>query len=501
MSVSHGPPTWNTAGLDGQVAPAGQHVADLDLAGPAEDDAQRAGVGVVEDVDDRAGERGVGERRHGHQQRAGPDVVERADARAPATARARRRPVAGRAGGPDSGSGDAGTGVIATQCAPARRRRRSGAAWRNRRAAVPSAAPVARDGAAGADGVRPPAASAATSAGCCATRLFSQFGDGVFQAALAGTVLFNPQRAADPIDVAAGFAVLLLPYSLVGPFAGVWLDRWSRRQVLLRANVAARRAGGRRGRADPRRRRGRRPSTSPGWPVFSVNRFVLAALSAALPHTTDEPSLVSANALSTTAGAVATVVGGGAALAAAAADRHGQRRVRRRWRWPRRCPTSPPRLWSPGSPGPTWAPTPSAAPARLRGAADVAAGHGGRRPARLGAPARGRGAGRDRPAPALLRRPHADDAAALPQHASPTAAASSPAAWLGLGEVVAAGAVGHAAGRGGHPAVVRRIGPGRGGSPCCSSLGAVAQLALGLLFIAAAVVAGRPAAGVRRRRA
>ena len=70
-----------------------------------------------------------------------------------------------------------------------------------------------------------------------ATRLLSQFGDGVFQAALAGTVLFNPQRAADPVDVAAGFAVLLLPYSLVGPFAGVWLDRWSRRQVLVHANL------------------------------------------------------------------------------------------------------------------------------------------------------------------------------------------------------------------------------------------------------------------------
>src|ERR671928_496064 len=69
------------------------------------------------------------------------------------------------------------------------------------------------------------------------TRLLSQFGDGVFQAALAGTVLFNPQRAADPFAVAAGFAVLLLPYSLVGPFAGVWLDRWSRRQVLVHADL------------------------------------------------------------------------------------------------------------------------------------------------------------------------------------------------------------------------------------------------------------------------
>src|SRR3954449_10097700 len=145
------------------------------------------------------------------------------------------------------------------------------------------------------------------------TRLLSQFGDGVFQAALAGTVLFNPQRAADPVDVAAGFAVLLLPYSLVGPFAGVWLDRWSRRQGLLRANLlravlvlgvgALVLAGV-----------GGTPFYIAGLVVFSVNRFVLAALSAGLPHTVDEPSLVSANALSTTSGAVATVVGGVGAL-------------------------------------------------------------------------------------------------------------------------------------------------------------------------------------------
>ena len=145
------------------------------------------------------------------------------------------------------------------------------------------------------------------------TRLSSQFGDGVFQAALAGTVLFNPQQAADPIDVAAGFAVLLLPYSLVGPFAGVWLDRWSRRQVLLVANVvravlvigvAALVLAEVQGIG----------FYVAGLLVFSVNRFVLSALSAALPHTTDEPSLVSANALSTTAGAISSVLGGGVAI-------------------------------------------------------------------------------------------------------------------------------------------------------------------------------------------
>jgi MFS family permease len=145
------------------------------------------------------------------------------------------------------------------------------------------------------------------------TRLASQFGDGTFQAALAGTVLFNPQQAADPLGVAAAFAVLLLPYSLIGPFAGVWLDRWSRRQVLLVANVV--RAGlvavvaglilaGVQGVL----------FYVAGLAVFSVNRFVLSALSAGLPHTTDEPSLVSANALSTTAGAVSAVLGGGVAI-------------------------------------------------------------------------------------------------------------------------------------------------------------------------------------------
>ena len=149
-----------------------------------------------------------------------------------------------------------------------------------------------------------------------ATRLLSQAGDGVFQAALAGTVLFNPQRAADPADVAAGFAVLLLPYSLVGPFAGVLLDRWSRRQVLLLANllrsvlvlgVAALVAAGVAGGA----------LYVAGLLVFAVNRFLLAALSAGLPHTVDERELVSANAFSTTAGTAASVVGGGVAVGVA----------------------------------------------------------------------------------------------------------------------------------------------------------------------------------------
>ncbi len=145
-------------------------------------------------------------------------------------------------------------------------------------------------------------------------RLAGQFADGVFQASLAGAILFNPERAAHAADIAAGFAVLLLPYSLLGPFAGVLLDRWSRQRVLLGANlvrallvcaVAGEIGAGLHGE----------------WfylsalVVISVNRFVLSALSAGQPHVVPIKQLVSANAISTTAGALATASGGGAAIA------------------------------------------------------------------------------------------------------------------------------------------------------------------------------------------
>lgn len=146
-----------------------------------------------------------------------------------------------------------------------------------------------------------------------ATRLASQCADGVFQASLAGAVLFNPDHAAEPAQVAAGFAVLLLPYSLVGPFAGVILDRWSRQRVLVVANavrcllvalVAAEIAGDLSGPA----------FYASALVAISVNRFVLAGLSAALPHVVCGDQLVTANAVSTTLGTAATTAGAGAAL-------------------------------------------------------------------------------------------------------------------------------------------------------------------------------------------
>ena len=122
-------------------------------------------------------------------------------------------------------------------------------------------------------------------------RVTSQFGDGFFQVGLASYVLLSPEKQPTPGDIALTLTVMLLPFTLVGPFAGVLLDRWPRRHVLaytnltrlgvvgvLAALVAYRRPGPgvlRHGRGLP-----------------SLNRFVLSGLSAALPHTVTEDDLV-----------------------------------------------------------------------------------------------------------------------------------------------------------------------------------------------------------------
>ncbi|MFD7438057.1 MFS transporter [Streptomyces sp. NPDC059861] len=146
-----------------------------------------------------------------------------------------------------------------------------------------------------------------------AVRLLSQGADGVYQVGLATYVVFSPERQTSPAAIASAMAVLLLPYSLVGPFAGVLLDRWRRRQVflygnLLRALLASATAI-------------LMISQVPDWLFYvsalcvtAVNRFVLAGLSAALPRVVDEDRLVMANSLSPTAGTLAATAGGGLAF-------------------------------------------------------------------------------------------------------------------------------------------------------------------------------------------
>ena len=141
------------------------------------------------------------------------------------------------------------------------------------------------------------------------TRLIAQTSDGIFQVGLASFVFFSPERQTTSGKVAATFAVLVLPYSVVGPFAGVLLDRWQRQRILVTANLvrallvvltsslAAANVTG-------------LPFYISVLSVLSVNRFFLSALSASLPHVVDDDVLVAANALSTTSGTVAAITGG-----------------------------------------------------------------------------------------------------------------------------------------------------------------------------------------------
>lgn len=146
-------------------------------------------------------------------------------------------------------------------------------------------------------------------------RVVSLAADGLFQTSLAGSIFFSPERATTAGQAAAGFAALLLPYSVIGPFTGPLLDRWRRTRVLVLSNaartvivVAAAIA---------------MTVTGPVGPMFflaaltavSLGRLHSAAALAALPHVVTGDRLVSANSVWTVAGLAGGAAGTGVGLA------------------------------------------------------------------------------------------------------------------------------------------------------------------------------------------
>ncbi|MDO8106194.1 MFS transporter [Isoptericola sp. b441] len=153
-------------------------------------------------------------------------------------------------------------------------------------------------------------------------RLVSQTGDGAFQAGLATLFFFAPERMATAADVAAAFAVLLVPFTVVGPWAGVLLDRWRRRQVLLVGNALRVVLTGVLAVL--------MVSVGVGPLVYvlslvtlGINRFLLSALSAGLPRVVPREQLLIANTISPTLGAAAAGVGAGAGFVAGLIASHG----------------------------------------------------------------------------------------------------------------------------------------------------------------------------------
>jgi len=149
-----------------------------------------------------------------------------------------------------------------------------------------------------------------------AVRIAAQAADAVLQVALASYVLFSPEHQPDAAAIAGVLALTLLPFSVLGPFVSVVLDRVSRRQVLviteiiqcvLGIGLAAIVAGG----------------VSDGGEkvifyggvllAMSLNRFLLAALSASLPHTINPDEYLVANSVVPTVGPAAVIIGGGVA--------------------------------------------------------------------------------------------------------------------------------------------------------------------------------------------
>ena len=142
-----------------------------------------------------------------------------------------------------------------------------------------------------------------------AARLVSQAGDGVFNAGFAAYAFFSAQSFPNPAAAVYAFTVLYVPYSLIGPFAGVFIDHWSRRQIivygaLIRSVMVAIAGfvvlGGKTG----------LPLYVSALAVLGVNRFFLSAVAAGTPHVVRPDKLVMANAVAPTAGTIVGFVGG-----------------------------------------------------------------------------------------------------------------------------------------------------------------------------------------------
>ena len=141
-------------------------------------------------------------------------------------------------------------------------------------------------------------------------RWSGQLTDGLFQSALASFVLFSPERAPNAISAALAFAVVLLPYSLIGPYVGIFLDRFSRQRIIRNCNYI--RA------ANLLIIAWLVNSSSTGIVLtlfvlfaFGVNRLILSGLSAGLPLLVKKEELIAANALAVTGGTIWVVIGGG----------------------------------------------------------------------------------------------------------------------------------------------------------------------------------------------
>ncbi len=137
-------------------------------------------------------------------------------------------------------------------------------------------------------------------------RLASQFADGLFQVSLIASVVFSPDKQSTTVGLFKATLIIALPYSVIGPFTGVFIDRWRRRRILTIAPWV---------------------KTALVWLVLfdperapvlffagallviSANRFFLATAQAVVPRLVPTEDLLMANSLATVGGTVALLAG------------------------------------------------------------------------------------------------------------------------------------------------------------------------------------------------
>jgi Major Facilitator Superfamily len=146
-------------------------------------------------------------------------------------------------------------------------------------------------------------------------QFLAQAADGFAQAVFAVVIVLGDTLEGTPARIFQLLALTLVPYSCISPFLGVFVDRWSRRAIMVWTNVA--RAG--------------LLITLPLWAhafpgdfglyaclllLLALGRLFLTSKGAALPLALHEHYLLQGNAISGGGGMVAALIGGTLGVAA-----------------------------------------------------------------------------------------------------------------------------------------------------------------------------------------
>jgi MFS family permease len=141
-----------------------------------------------------------------------------------------------------------------------------------------------------------------------AAQFCAQAADGIAQAGFAQVLILEPLGKA-PVRVLGIFALTLLPYSLVAPFLGVFVDRWRRRDLMVWTNIS----------------RAILIASLPLWSswlpgdlavygaallILGLGRLFLTTKGASLPVVLHEHHLLRGNAISGGGGMIAALTGG-----------------------------------------------------------------------------------------------------------------------------------------------------------------------------------------------